>query len=103
MSKDTKGSSLEEFMEDFNISVKNRVICSCLQEIRDYLNTFDNQKLTDNRKSVIMSLVEEIQIYGNRMEAAIYDYKDVLREFTTLTKLRAEIRKQEAKLRKLKK
>ena len=82
-------------------SLKNRTYCDCLTELRVFLDTFDGQKLTDTRKSVIFSLLEELQTYGNRMEAAIYDYGDVLHEFETLTKLKREIRKLEGKKRRL--
>ena len=80
-------------------SVTNRTFCDTLQEMRDYINTLG--KLTDNQRNHIMSLIEENQTYGNRMEAAIYDYKDVIRKYKTLKKLEARIRRRKSDLKKL--
>lgn len=83
-------------------SLKNRTYCDCLTEIRVYLETFEGQKLTEVRHSVILSLIEELQTYGNRLEAALYDHKDVLQDFGSYVKLKREIRRLESKKRKLK-
>lgn len=85
-------------MHNFS-SLKNRTYCDCLMEIRDFL---PHTKLTEKDTHVIMSLVEELQTYGNRMEAAIYDTKDMMSQYKTLKGLKAAIRGEEGKLRRLK-
>lgn len=79
-------------------SVKNRQVCSVLQEMRDYLDVL---KIRDTQRDFFKTLIEEAQTYVNRMEAAIYDHKDVLTQFETYSKLNAAVRKKESELRKL--
>ena len=79
-------------------SVKNRAVCSVLQEMRDYLDVL---KIKDTQRDFFKTLIEEAQTYVNRMEAAIYDHKDVLALFEDYSKLTAAIRKKKSELRKL--
>jgi chromosome condensin MukBEF complex kleisin-like MukF subunit len=80
-------------------SIGSRTFCDCLQEMRDYINTLG--KLTDNQRDYLRSLIEENQTYGNRMEAAIYDYKEVLHSAKNLKGVERKIRAAKAKLKKL--
>ena len=47
----------------------NRFICTVFEEMRNCLKTYNF--------SVLPSLIEEAQILANRMEAKLYDVKDL--------------------------
>lgn len=71
------------------VSHNSRTMCDVLQEMRELVDSY--KKISPNRDlSTLSSLIEEIQIMGNRMEAALWDQK-------RLEKLRQEIKKLEAK------
>ena len=83
---------------DIMSSLKNRTYCDCLRELRDFLV---HTKLTESQMALAFSLLEELQTYGNRMEAAIYDYKDMMHKYKTIKKLETAIRSKKSQLRKL--
>lgn len=66
----------------------NRSMCEVLEEMRKCYETYNF--------SPVKALIEEIQIMGNRMEAALNDKKDV----KTWTEEREELKKEIKKLRK---
>lgn len=71
-----------------------RYLCSCLDEMRKLLKT--NNIFTYKRNTKIMqSLIEEIQIHANRMEAGL-EYGDDLEK---LHKLRKKLTKQVKELK----
>ena len=88
---------------DIMSSLSNRTYCDCLIEMRDYLNVLQegNQKFTNKNKWYLICLVEELQTYGNRMESAIYDYKEILRTYRTYKKLKVAVRKKKGQLTEL--
>jgi hypothetical protein len=62
----------------------NRVYCDVLDEMR---------KLYETRNfSSFLGLIEELQIYGNRMEAALEDKKDLMRINKAKTSAKKEYR-----------
>ena len=67
----------------------NRYLCSVLDEMRalDKLKNY----------SSMASLIEEVQVLGNRMEAALEDAKDLEYVYETKKKLEKEIKDLEAK------
>lgn len=71
----------------------NRLVCYCLDEMRKILK--HNNLFTYNRNTLVLSsLIEEIQVYVNRMESGLEDGHD-------LRKLRKVIKEETAKLKKL--
>ena len=70
----------------------NRTLCDVLREMRDYVKAMDPAV----NPRVLNSLIEEVQIMGNRMEAALWDQRDI-------KDLRDEIKKLKKKRNKLKK
>jgi cell division protein FtsB len=71
----------------------NRTLCDVLKEIRKCDET--------KNYSVLLSLTEEAQLMGNRMEAALYDIKDVENLREKLSKLKKEHKKLDASIKKL--
>lgn len=69
----------------------NRGLCDVLSEMRTMLKLAKDS----NSKNVLLSLIEEAQIMGNRMEAALYDIKD-------LERLHDDIKDKKEELKKLK-
>lgn len=67
----------------------NRTWCDILTEMRAIL------KSTDMSPDLMLSLVEELQVFGNRMEAALGDLSD-------LEALHKEIKQKKQELKKLK-
>ena len=71
----------------------NRTLCAVLEEIR---------KVHETRNySYLLSLVEEAQTMGNRMEAGLWDkndYERVRKEVKELKKKRDRLKKKVAKL-----
>ncbi len=71
----------------------NRLMCDCLEECRKLLKA-------NNPNSIhrcMPGLIEEIQTYGNRMEAALSDQSDIKRAHEEIKKLKKEIKTLEAK------
>lgn len=60
----------------------NRTLCSVLEEIRKAYET--------RNFSYLLGLVEEAQSLGNRMEAALWDQRDI----TTLSQERSKLKKE---------
>lgn len=66
----------------------NRTLCSVLEEMR---------KCNETRNyAYLLSLIEEAQSLGNRMEASLYDKKEV----TSYSEKRHELRKECKELKK---
>jgi cell division protein FtsB len=66
-------------------AMTNRTMCDVLQEMR---------KLNKTRNySALAGLIEEAQILGNRMEAAVYDKHDVEHYNKERRRLKAELKK----------
>jgi hypothetical protein len=66
----------------------NRTLCGVLEEMR---------KLNDTRNfSSLLGLIEEAQSMANRMEAALYDKKDIEHAREVIRKLQAEIKQLQA-------
>ncbi len=68
----------------------NRTYCDTLREMRDILKTLDSNTI-DTVKPIISSLIEECQVYGNRMEAGLSDKADLHSWQVERAKLRKEI------------
>lgn len=62
----------------------NRVLCTVLDEMRKLDST--------KNYSSLLSLIEEAQSMGNRMESALYDKKDLNRAREEVKKLKEEIK-----------
>lgn len=76
-------------------SYPNRTLCECLDELRALLKRSQEDKYARN---TLLSLVEEIQVYANRMEASMSDAKDVRRLHAKKKKLEKKIKALEEKL-----
>jgi len=79
-----------------------RTICQVLEEMRASLNTLDKYSFRQN-KSILLSLVEEIQTLGNRMEAGLEYGRDLDKLHKERKKLQKEVESLEEKLPKKKK
>lgn len=66
----------------------NRTWCQTLDEMRQIVKT------GHIRQDMMMSLIEELQVYGNRMESALGDLSD-------LESLHQEIKKKKKELKEL--
>ncbi len=67
-----------------SISMPNRFLCDALDEMRECYKTYNF--------SVIMSLIEECQTLGNRMEAALQDQHDTRNLASEIRELKKEKR-----------
>lgn len=66
-----------------------RTMCSALQEMR---------KLDETKNySSLLSLIEEIQLMGNRMEAGLYQWHEIKDKRKEVKKLEKEVKKLEKK------
>ena len=73
----------------------NRTFCDVLAALR---------KCNETRNySIMLSLVEELQTYGNRMEAHLYDSKDVKNLHTDIALLKIDRKKLLAEVKGLRK
>lgn len=72
-------------MSNFFGFYPNRTVCAVLDEMRE----IDKVK----NYSGLLSLIEEVQIMANRMEAALMDKKDVLSAREYISELKIEIDK----------
>lgn len=71
----------------------NRTVCSVLEEMR---------KANETRNySILLSLIEEVQTLVNRMEASLYDIKDMEHMLKEKSKLKKKLKALEAKVEKL--
>ena len=80
----------------------NRVMCEVLEEMRKSVKAYVNAGDVHYNRH-LMSLIEEIQTMGNRMEAGLQDARDLRGMHEDKSKLSKEIKKLEAKKDKLKK
>jgi len=64
----------------------HRTYCDVLEEMRKIL-----KYRPSNDKDILMSLVEELQVYGNRMEAALAYKGDLEKLHKERTKLNKEV------------
>lgn len=71
----------------------NRYVCSVLEEMRTCHET--------RNYSMMLSLIEEVQVLANRMEAALSDQKDIKEMQEYRQELKDEIRKLEKKVDEL--
>jgi polyhydroxyalkanoate synthesis regulator phasin len=65
-------------------AMPNRYLCDVLEELRDITKT--------QNYSYMPGLIEEAQVYANRMEAAISDIHDIHAKQAELTRLRKDVR-----------
>ena len=68
----------------------NRYLCSVLEEMRDCCKT--------NNFSYLPGLIEEVQSMGSRMEASLYDKRDLSRVEAELEKARKKLEKTEKRI-----
>lgn len=67
----------------FNSYYPNRTLCAVLEEMR---------KLNETRNyAPLLSLIEEAQVMGNRMEAGLSDIKDHKSLLEDISKLKKEL------------
>ena len=71
----------------------HRTMCDVLEEMRQSDKT--------KNYAYLMSLIEEAQSMANRMEAALSDAKDIKNLQATVSELKKEVKKLEAKKKKL--
>lgn len=78
----------------------NRTYCDCLAEMRKLVkhNVSNRQGL-----DVVMSLIEELQVHGNRMEAALADGKDLVTLRDKIKEAKQEFKDLKAEIEKLEK
>lgn len=69
----------------------NRTLCAVLDDIREAHK--------QHNYSYLMSLVEEAQMLGNRMEASLWDQKDALYLREEISKLKAQKKELEESLK----
>ena len=72
----------------------NRTVCAALDEMRTLHKT--------HNYSGLLGLIEEVQVMVNRMEAALFDKKDIEDAHNEIKKLKTEIKKLEEEKTKLK-
>lgn len=84
-----------------NVGWVNRTLCSALEEMRKQVDLLEKilEREVPYLKScyILRSLIEEVQVYGNRMEAGLEDreaYKNLKEKYDDLEK---EIKKLEEK------
>ena len=66
------------------IRLPNRTLCQVLDEMRMLDKT--------RNYAMLLSLVEEVQMMGNRMESALWDQKDINSLQEKITNLKTEIK-----------
>lgn len=82
-------------MDDYEDSYYvNRTMCDVLEDMRK-CNKVRNY-------SNLESLIEELQVYGNRMEGGLSDKRDMLEMNKEWSKLRKELKKLRAEVKKVK-
>lgn len=72
----------------------NRTLCDVLKDMRKCVETLNF--------AMLLSLVEEAQILGNRMEAGLWDQKDITRLQENKRELKKEVNDLEQKAKSLK-
>ena len=76
----------------------NRTWCECLEESRELLKLLLAYS-SHSSIPVLQSLIEELQVYGNRMEAALWYHDDL----KVLHKKKKELKKEVTSLKQSKK
>lgn len=86
-------------MSMFDLLGSPRTWCDCLREARAILK---NQSILTYRANAVIlrSLIEELQVHGNRMEAAIEYDDDIKRLIKRRAKLKAEVKALENRIPK---
>ena len=77
------------------LDTPNRTLCQVLDDMRKYIK---HTYLTETDKHVLLKLVQEVQIMGNRMEAGLWDQNDI----KDLRQERKDLKKEIDKLEKQK-
>lgn len=80
----------------------NRYLCDVLGEMRKLLEVStcaDNVILTEGAARTLKSLIEEAQVMANRMEAALYDQKDLETLHERIKEKTRELEKLEQKVK----
>lgn len=72
----------------------NRTMCEVLKEMRDLLDNYG-----PNTNKVLRSLVEEVQVMGNRMEASLSDKKDLRHLKEKISEHREELRQLKSEIK----
>ena len=85
-------------MSNLNWYGLNRTLCDVLTEMRDLLAA---EPMTDTKQALLKSLVEEAQVFGNRMEAALSNTRDLENLHERIKKAKKQIKTLEAKKEKL--
>lgn len=68
----------------------HRTLCDALEDSRRIISKLDIYNYEET-KSVIASLIEEIQMYGNRMEAALAYSNDLVKLHEERKKLQEQV------------
>ena len=80
----------------------NRYLCEVLEEMRTMLK-LSKDVVPLNVYNMILSLIEEVQIMGNRMEASISDLKDLENLHNDIKREKKNLLKLQEKIKELKK
>ena len=81
-------------------SYPNRTLCQVLDELRKYTTKVGNTWGTANT-AYLVSCLEEIQTYANRMESALEDWSDIRHLQKECSKLRKQKKKLAEQVEKL--
>lgn len=76
-----------------NYYFPNRTLCDVLEDMRKANKT--------HNYSYLLGLIEEAQVFGNRMEAALGDNRDIKQLNEERSKLRKEVKALQATTKKL--
>lgn len=94
---------MSNFDDEFDsrwYSFPNRTLCQCLEEMRSILKAIPEEIRV---KRTLHTLVEEVQVYANRMEAALEDQRDIRDGQEKKKKLKIEIKELQRELKFLNK
>lgn len=80
----------------------NRTLCSMIEDGRSIVKSLMEHSKSKHQLLCLMSLLEEIQVAGNRMEAGLEDKKDMFRLRDEIKKLKKERDKIRKKLKAIK-
>lgn len=72
----------------------NRTLCGTLDDLRQYIKVLD---LETKQVSMLLSLIEEVQIYANRMEAKLLDVSEYNNMKKKYKKMKKAVNKTENK------
>lgn len=77
-------------LEIWSPEMPNRTVCSVLSEMRECTKT--------QNYSYLLGLIEEVQTLVNRMEASLFDKKDMKYDIERHRKLKKEIKEMSKKI-----